>query len=193
MGIFANLQTALAQAIAVFPSGNRWANITTSVYTQVKTGVGVLASLVTNTGGTTSTAILYDGTSSVVTITLAAPGVISWPAHGLAAGTAVQFQTTNALPTGLTAGTSYYVSSHLLTANTFVVADTAAHAIAGTNSITTSVSQAGVQTAYNVNNPIGTYVTTAQGSVAIGAQVSNGIIAVTADGGGAANVTVLYL
>lgn len=59
--------------------------------------------------------------SSAATITIAAPGVVSWTAHGLLAGTPVKFSTTGALPTGLTAGTTYYVSATGLTANSFSV------------------------------------------------------------------------
>ncbi len=81
----------------------------------------------------------------VVTISIASPGVVSWTAHGLIAGNPVTFATTGALPTGLTAGTLYYVSSASLTSNSFVVADTSAHGIAGTNSINTSGSQSGIQ------------------------------------------------
>jgi hypothetical protein len=184
---------ALANALPTFPSGSNFANLATSIYKQIKTGLGVLVGLVVNTIGTTSTIELYDGTSSPVTITLASPGAVSWPAHNLAAGAAVQLQTTGALPTGLTAGTTYYVSSLDLAANSFLLADTKAHAIAGTNSINTSGSQSGVQTAYDVSNPIGTFSTVAQASLPIGVQVQNGIIAVAADGGGAANLTVLYM
>lgn len=62
--------------------------------------------------------------TSVVTISQAAPGVVSWLAHGLIAGTPVVFQTTGALPAGLTAGTTYYVAATTLTAYTFTVAAT---------------------------------------------------------------------
>ena len=188
----ANLTQALAQAIAVFSGGSAFANMATSIYQQIKTGLGVLDALTVNTVGTTSTVKFYDGTSSVVTITLASPGIISWAAHAQAIGNAIQFETTNALPTGLTAGTSYYVSALDYTADSFVVADTKAHAIAGTNSVNTSVSQAGVQSAYNVTTPIGTWSTVAQASLPIAAQFQNGLIAVAADGGGAANLTVLF-
>ena len=188
----ANLTQALAQAIAVFSGGSAFANMATSIYQQIKTGLGVLDALTVNTVGTTSTVKFYDGTSSVVTITLASPGIISWAAHAQAIGNAIQFETTNALPTGLTAGTSYYVSALDYTADSFVVADTKAHAIAGTNSVNTSVSQAGVQSAYNITNPIGTWTTVAQASLPIAAQFQNGLIAVAADGGGAANLTVLF-
>ncbi len=152
--------------------GSFWENLTTSANFQVTTGNGVLQSLGVNTGGTSSEVILYDGLSSVVTITIASPGVITWPAHDLAAGSAVVFSTTGGLPTGLTAGTIYYVAEDVhLTANTFAVSDTKAHALAGTNQINTSVSQSGTQTGWNVSNPIGTYSTTAQDNVRIGAAI----------------------
>lgn len=86
-------------------------------------------------------------TNATVTITIAAPGVVTWTAHGLTAGSPVGFSTTGALPTGLTAGTIYYVTSDAsLTANTFHVSDTSAHALAGTNTVTTTGSQSGTQT-----------------------------------------------
>jgi hypothetical protein len=49
------------------------------------------------------------GKSSVVTISIANPSVISWTAHGLLEGTGVQLGTTGALPTGLSPATTYYV------------------------------------------------------------------------------------
>lgn len=85
--------------------------------------------------------------ASVVTMTIAAPGVISWNAHGLAAGTPIKFSTTGALPTGLVAGTTYYVVSP--TANDFSVAATP-----GGAPITTTGTQSGVHTATTV--PVGT-------------------------------------
>ena len=81
----------------------------------------------------------------VVTITIASPGVVSWTAHGLTAGTAVKFSTTGALPTGLTAGTTYYVLAAGLTANAFEVG-----ASAGASAINTSGSQSGIQACYSV-------------------------------------------
>lgn len=184
-----------AGATPVYFGGALPDNITTSVYTQVKTGAGVFYGASVNTGGTTSTIAFYDGDSATVTITIAAPGVISWPAHGLVIGNAVKLQTTGALPTGLTAGTTVYVSSVGFGPNAFSVADTQAHAIAGTNTITTTGTQSGVQTAWDVTTPLGSFATTAAGPIsipAIGIQYVVGLIAVTADGGGAANVTVLY-
>lgn len=61
---------------------------------------------------------------STVTISAGTPGVVSWTGHGLQAGQPVVFSTTGALPTGLTAGTVYYVIAAGLTANSFSVAAT---------------------------------------------------------------------
>lgn len=80
------------------------------------------------------------GSQSVVTIPLASPAVVNWAAHGLAAGAPILFTTTGALPTGLTAGTIYYVLAD--TADTFKVAAT----IGGT-AINATGSQSGVHTA----------------------------------------------
>lgn len=78
--------------------------------------------------------------SATVTITIASPGVVTWTAHGLTANTAVQFTTTGALPTGLTAGTTYFVKT-VLNANTFTLSATK-----GGTVINTSGTQSGVHT-----------------------------------------------
>ena len=70
--------------------------------------------------------------ASVVSISVAAPGVVTWANHGLLAGQPVIFTTTGALPTGLIAGTVYYVIAAGLTANTFSVAATPGGAGVGT-------------------------------------------------------------
>lgn len=61
---------------------------------------------------------------SQVTISVATPGVVTWTGHGFVAGQPIVFSTTGALPTGLTAGTIYYVVSAGLTADAFSVAAT---------------------------------------------------------------------
>lgn len=84
--------------------------------------------------------------TATVTITIASPGVVSWTAHGLSATAPVVFTTTGALPTGITAGTVYYVTSGAsLLANSFQISTSVDNAIAGT-SVNTSGSQSGVQT-----------------------------------------------
>lgn len=85
--------------------------------------------------------------STTVTMTIASPCVLTYTAHGLSNGNAIVFSTTGALPTGLTAGTTYYVRS--VTSNTLNLYDTAAHAVSGgaTGRIDTSGTQSGVHTA----------------------------------------------
>ncbi len=60
------------------------------------------------------------------------------------AGLPVVFATTGTLPTGITAGTTYFVSATGLTTRSFEISSTFANAIAGT-SITLSGTQSGVQ------------------------------------------------
>jgi hypothetical protein len=78
---------------------------------------------------------------STVTITIAAPGVITWTAHGLSVNDTIRFTTTGALPTGLAINTTYYVKE-VLSANTFTVSTSA-----GGAAVTTSGTQSGTQTA----------------------------------------------
>ena len=73
-----------------------------------------------------------------ITVTIASPAVFSYTGHQLTAGDAVSFQTTGALPTGLTAGTTYYVIAAGLTANAFEVSTTP-----GGSAVNTSGSQSG--------------------------------------------------
>lgn len=80
-----------------------------------------------------------------VTITIASPGVVTLATHGWSAGQAIQFSTTGALPTGITAGTTYYVSATGLAAGTFQFSATK-----GGASVNTSGSQSGVHSAYAV-------------------------------------------
>lgn len=80
---------------------------------------------------------------SVVTISVAAPGVVAWVGHGLLAGQPVIFTNEGgAVPTGLTAGTVYYVIAAGLTADAFSVAATP-----GGTGIETTGAGTGVNTA----------------------------------------------
>lgn len=81
---------------------------------------------------------------STVTITTADPAVVSWPGHGFEAGQPVVFSNAGgALPTGLTAGTVYYVIAAGLTTNAFSVGATAD----ATEGIETTAAGSGVNTA----------------------------------------------
>ena len=63
-----------------------------------------------------------------VTMTIASPCVVSLANHGLRDGTGVVFSTTGALPTGVTAGVTYYAKS--TASGTFNLYDTSAQAMA---------------------------------------------------------------
>ena len=87
--------------------------------------------------------------SSVVTITIASPGVVTAAGgHGLAVGSPVSFATTGTLPTGLVAGTTYYVIAAGFTATTYQLATTP-----GGTAIVTTGTQTGVHTA--TGQPVG--------------------------------------
>jgi hypothetical protein len=78
-----------------------------------------------------------------VTVTIATPGVFAFTNHGLVAGDSVFLETTGALPTGLTADTTYYVIATGLTANNFELSATP-----GGAAINTSGSQSGTHTLF---------------------------------------------
>lgn len=101
--------------------------------------------------------------SSTFTVTIAAPGVVTWTAHGLLDGTKVTLSTTGALPTGLAAATTYYIVSKAT--NTFQLSLTK-----GGAAITTSGSQSGVHTVTTQPTPTTEYFT---GKV-MGAQITGG-------------------
>jgi hypothetical protein len=79
--------------------------------------------------------------SSTVTISIASPAVVSnWSGPQLEAGDQITFSTTGALPTGVTAGTPYYVLPTGLTSTSFQFSTTA-----GGAAVNTSGSQSGTQ------------------------------------------------
>ena len=66
-----------------------------------------------------------DGTNAIsCTISVASPAVVTLNAHGLIANQGVVFGGAGTLPTGITAGTTYYVSATGLAANTFQISAT---------------------------------------------------------------------
>lgn len=83
------------------------------------------------------------GTGRTATMTIASPCVVTYANHGLSDGFKVVFATTGALPTGVTAGTTYYTKS--TGANTFNL-----YTDAGlTTIVNTSGSQSGTHTIYS--------------------------------------------
>lgn len=104
----------------------------------------------------TSTALWERLTSGTVTMTIASPALVSQVAHGLVAGSPISFTTTGALPTGVVAGTTYYVIATGLTADAFQFSTTV-----GGAAINSSGSQSGVHTLtrrYTLNAEFGFYV-----------------------------------
>ncbi|APC01319.1 hypothetical protein [Polynucleobacter asymbioticus] len=85
----------------------------------------------------------FTGSNSTVTITISSPGVVTWNNHQFPPGQKVVFTTTGALPTGISAGTTYYVVNP--TSNTFQLSATV-----GGSAITTSGTQSGIQTATGI-------------------------------------------
>ncbi len=87
------------------------------------------------------------GTLKSVTISIASPAVITCTAHNLRVNDAIVFSTTGSLPTGITAGTVYYVLTAGITLDTFRISTKNAFTEAfdgeGTAVITTG-SQSGV-------------------------------------------------
>lgn len=75
------------------------------------------------------------------TVSIATPAVVTLAGHGFLAGTPIVFSTTGALPTGITAGTTYYVIAAGLTTDTFEISATP-----GGAAINTSGTQSGVHT-----------------------------------------------
>lgn len=79
---------------------------------------------------------------SAVSLPVASPGVVTWSSHTfVVSGPAnyscpINFSANGgALPTGLVVGTTYYIIGSTVSGDTFQVADTMAHALAGTNAI----------------------------------------------------------
>src|SRR3972149_5670492 len=87
------------------------------------------------------------GVAATITVTIASPGVVTWTDHGLQAGSSVVFTTTGALPTGITAGTRYYVISTGLTTSAFQFSESE-----GGAAVNTSGTQSGAHT--GTANPV---------------------------------------
>jgi len=83
------------------------------------------STIATTTAAADTTLVLSDAskffnpTKGTVTMTIANPAVASFTAHGLKVGDQIVFTTSGALPTGVTAGTPYYVISAGWTADAF--------------------------------------------------------------------------
>jgi hypothetical protein len=101
----------------------------------------VLMGLDSNDVSTETPTAVADKTATV-TISIASPGVVTWTGHTLANADPVVLTTTGTLPTGLTAGVTYYALA--VATNTLQLAATP-----GGSAIVTTGSQSGVHTATN--------------------------------------------
>jgi hypothetical protein len=117
-----------------------------------------------------------------VTMTIASPAVVTWTAHTLVAGDAVVFNTTGALPTGITAGTTYFVIAAGLTANAFQFSATP-----GGAAVNTSGTQSGAHNAFGMTSDSKRYTVDYNSTVyvqAAGATYLPGAVAGVANNGG---------
>lgn len=83
--------------------------------------------------------------SATITMSIASPAVVTWASHGLSIGDPVVFNTTGALPTGVTAGTTYFVIAAGFGAGSFQFSTTS-----GGAAVNTSGSQSGTHNAYSL-------------------------------------------
>jgi hypothetical protein len=100
----------------------------------VKPGIPI----VTYEGGPSGTMFISNTSSSVVTMTIASPCVVTWAGSGFSANASLSFSTSGTLPTGITAGTVYYVVPGTPSGGTFQISST----ING-SAVNTSGSQSG--------------------------------------------------
>ena len=107
------------------------ARLTTPAVAEPDTAAGEQVYNPATTYGEGQTAILGSPTSTV-TISNAAPAVVSWASHGQPEGTPVVLTTTGTLPAGLTAGATYYVRNPA--AGTFQLAASAGGLVLATSS-----------------------------------------------------------
>lgn len=125
-------------------------------FTVAATPFGAVISTTSAGSGThTATAHIHrvyealTGAKSTVTISNASPGVVAWAGHGRQPNDAVVFSTTGGLPTGLTAGQTYYVTSTSFSSEQFTVSATQGGAAINTSSAGSGVHTGGLAAIYN--------------------------------------------
>jgi hypothetical protein len=77
--------------------------------------------------------------TATVTFTNGTPGTVNWASHGLQAGTPIVFSSTGNLPSPLSSGTIYYVSSAAIAAGSFTLSPTQALALSALANLTASL------------------------------------------------------
>jgi hypothetical protein len=108
--------------------------------------------------------------TSTITISIASPCVITWTKHQLPINTAIRITTTGALPTGLTAGTIYYVKS-TINNDSFYITDKPN----GANLIT-SGTQSGTHTAVATRHDV--YEAVARGASSTSGSISGTVMTI---------------
>ena len=137
-------------------------------------GVSLLSLTAGSNLGANDSIFAVQAASGTCTISIASPAVVTYN-NSFVANQAVVFTTTGALPTGLTANTTYYVMATNLSSTSFQVSATQ-----GGAAINTSGTQSGTQTVTAPTNPraiSGTQL--AAGMVALGSTVNAAIAAAT--------------
>lgn len=135
-----NARIAIDQLGIVLTNAGVTSNGITGVTTGLAPNVGIVGEVIGDK-------VFTSDTTATITVTIAAPGVVTWTTHGFSSviPQPVVFTTTIALPTGITSGTVYYTVPSSVTANTFQIATSIANAYVPTP-ITTSGSQSGAHT-----------------------------------------------
>jgi hypothetical protein len=154
-------------------SNTSWASAASSTLNQYNTDIGNSSNVRT----ATNTNLLGDAVgktvTATVTMTIATPGVVTWTSHGLSTYDKVYFTNSGgALPTGVTASTTYFVT--VVDANSFKLSTTYNNAVAGTF-VATSGSQSGTHTGFSGGLAIADASATARGLVTPTTQTFAGI------------------
>lgn len=136
-GTITHANTLFATSNLRHPTDNALA-ISSIHYSDVFNGYQYVSAEYTNG----STRHHYIDGSATFTVTIAAPAVFTQIGHGYVLGRELVFSTTGALPTGLTAGTTYFVIAAGLTADAYQVSATS-----GGAAVITSGAQSGIHTA----------------------------------------------
>ena len=104
----------------------------------------------------------YKNSWTVFTVSVASPAIFTCTAHNLVPGDVIIFETTGALPTGLsvdTSGIAYIVLANKMTADAFTVSSGAVNAsgVIGNSGVltplNTSGTQSGTHTFLKLNSP----------------------------------------
>jgi hypothetical protein len=171
------------------PDCSAAANFVMTQGTQTVAGSTTFSLATTFSNGIVLNNLLGDITATsanqTATMTIATPGVVTSNSHGMSNGDKFYFLTTGALPTGVSASTTYYASN--VAANTFNISTTLANAMAGTY-VATSGSQSGVHTLYTGGLNIGTQ----QRGRTLGSAASAGYIGESGYGSETANTAMSH-